>query len=82
MIRRSQTSRDWNGPLKLDSLPDGIEIATLRGDLAKGGGEILLRTPPKYVVPNHSHCGFRSKSARHSDLMSAGNYEVKSAIPI
>ena len=27
----------------------------LRGELAKGGGEILLRTPPKYVVPNHSH---------------------------
>ena len=45
---------DW-APLKLDGLPPGIEIATLRGDLAKGGGEILLRTPPKYVVPNHSH---------------------------
>ena len=42
-------------PLKLDGLPEGIEIATLRGDLAKGGGEILLRTPPGYVVPNHSH---------------------------
>jgi quercetin dioxygenase-like cupin family protein len=42
-------------PLKLDGLPPGIEIAVLRGDLAKGGGEILLRTPPKYVVPNHSH---------------------------
>jgi Domain of unknown function (DUF4437) len=42
-------------PLKLDGLPPGIEIALLRGDLAKGGGEILLRTPPKYVVPNHSH---------------------------
>lgn len=41
--------------LKLDGLPPGIEIATLRGDLAKGGGEILLRTPPKYIVPNHSH---------------------------
>jgi hypothetical protein len=42
-------------PLQLPGLPPGIEIATLRGDLAKGGGEILLRTPPKYVVPNHSH---------------------------
>jgi len=42
-------------PLKLDGLPAGIEIANLRGDLAKGGGEILLRTPPGYVVPNHSH---------------------------
>ena len=42
-------------PLKLDGLPEGIEIATLRGDLAKGGGEILLRTPPGYIVHNHSH---------------------------
>ena len=45
---------DW-APLKLEGLPEGIEIAALRGDLAKGGGEILLRTPPRYVVPNHSH---------------------------
>lgn len=45
---------DWS-PLQLQGLPPGIEIAVLRGDLAKGGGEILLRTPPKYVVPNHSH---------------------------
>ncbi len=45
---------DW-APLQLQGLPPGIEIAVLRGDLAKGGGEILLRTPPKYVVPNHSH---------------------------
>ena len=45
---------EW-GPLQLQGLPPGIEIATLRGDLAKGGGEILLRTPAKYVVPNDSH---------------------------
>jgi quercetin dioxygenase-like cupin family protein len=42
-------------PLQLQGLPPGIEVAVLRGDLAKGGGEILLRTPPKYIVPNHSH---------------------------
>jgi quercetin dioxygenase-like cupin family protein len=48
------TKLDW-APLKLPGLPEGIEIAALRGDLAKGGGEILLRTPPGYVVPNHSH---------------------------
>src|ERR1700709_1284225 len=45
---------EW-APLDLKGLPKGIEIAVLRGDLAKGGGEILLRTPPKYVVPQHSH---------------------------
>lgn len=42
-------------PLQLTGLPPGIEIASLRGDLGKGGGEIVLRTPAKYVVPNHSH---------------------------
>ncbi|MGD9616842.1 MAG: cupin domain-containing protein [Alphaproteobacteria bacterium] len=42
-------------PLTLQGLPPGIEIAALRGDVSKGGGEILLRTPPRYVVPNHSH---------------------------
>ena len=45
---------EW-APLTLQGLPPGIEIAVLRGDLSKGGAEILLRTPPKYVVPNHSH---------------------------
>jgi hypothetical protein len=45
---------EW-APLQLDGLPPGIEIASLRGDLGKGGGEIVLRTPAKYVVPNHSH---------------------------
>src|SRR4051812_44260153 len=42
-------------PLQLDGLPAGIEIATLRGQLAAGGGEILLRVPAHYTVPNHSH---------------------------
>jgi quercetin dioxygenase-like cupin family protein len=45
---------EWQ-PLKLDGLPPGIEIAVLRGDLAKGGAEILLRLPANYTVPNHSH---------------------------
>jgi hypothetical protein len=55
------------------TLPAGIEIAVLRGDLAKGGGEILLRTPPKYVVPNHSHN--RSTNAlRLTDARSLRSY--------
>ena len=45
---------EWQ-PLKLEGLPAGIEIAALRGDLGKGGGEILLRLPANYTVPNHSH---------------------------
>ncbi len=45
---------EWQ-PLKLEGLPPGIEISVLRGDLAKGGGEILLRLPANYTVPNHSH---------------------------
>ena len=42
-------------PLRLDGLPPGAEIAVLRGDLAKGGAEILLRFPSGYAVPIHSH---------------------------
>jgi quercetin dioxygenase-like cupin family protein len=45
---------DWS-PLALDGFAPGIEIATLRGDLAKGGAEILLRTPANYTLPRHSH---------------------------
>src|SRR3954470_2331432 len=45
---------EWQ-PLKLEGLPAGIEIAPLRGDLGKGGGEILLKLPANYIVPNHSH---------------------------
>src|SRR3712207_3513948 len=44
---------EW-APLKLEGLLPGIEVAALRGDLAKGGGKIL-RTPAEFVVPNHSH---------------------------
>jgi quercetin dioxygenase-like cupin family protein len=43
------------GTAHLAGIAPGIEIVALRGDLSKGGAEILLRTPPKYVVPNHSH---------------------------
>ena len=45
---------EWQ-PLNLEGLPPGVEVASLRGDLAKGGGEILLRVPARYTVPNHSH---------------------------
>jgi hypothetical protein len=45
---------DWS-PLTLDGFAPGIEVATLRGDLAKGEAEILLRTPAKYTLPRHSH---------------------------
>jgi len=42
-------------PLKVDGLPAGAEIALLRGDLAKDGAEALLRLPPGYKAPNHTH---------------------------
>jgi quercetin dioxygenase-like cupin family protein len=42
-------------PLRLDGLAPGAEIAVLCGDLAKGGAEILLRFPPGFAVPVHSH---------------------------
>src|SRR3954451_11693504 len=45
---------EWQ-PLKLEGLPPGIEIATLRGDLGKGGGGILPRLRANYTAPTHSH---------------------------
>lgn len=41
-------------PLTVDKLQGG-EIAVLRGDLAKGEAEVLLRFPAGFHVPNHSH---------------------------
>ncbi len=42
-------------PLVVDGLPDGAEIAHLRGDLGKANSESILRIPPGYVVPSHTH---------------------------
>jgi hypothetical protein len=43
------------GPLKVAGLPAGAEIYVMRGDLAKGAAEILLRFPAGYNVPIHNH---------------------------
>lgn len=45
---------EW-GPLKLEGLAPGAEIAVLRGELSKGPSELLLRIPAGFTVPNHSH---------------------------
>ena len=45
---------EW-APLKLEGLAAGAEIALLRGDLATGPSELLLRIPANFTVPNHSH---------------------------
>jgi len=42
-------------PLKGEGIPPGVQIATLHGDLAAGGGELLVRLPAHYPFPNHSH---------------------------
>jgi hypothetical protein len=42
-------------PLKGEGIPPGAKIATLRGDLAQGGAELLVYLPPNYTFPNHSH---------------------------
>jgi Cupin domain len=42
-------------PLKGEGIPPGPQIAMLRGDLAAGGGEALIRLPANYTFPNHSH---------------------------
>jgi quercetin dioxygenase-like cupin family protein len=42
-------------PLKGEGIPSGVQIALLRGDLAAGGGELLVRLPANLTFPNHSH---------------------------
>lgn len=42
-------------PLKGERIPPGVQIAMLRGDLAAGGGELLVRLPANFTFPNHSH---------------------------
>jgi len=42
-------------PLTGEGIPPGPEIAMLRGNLAAGGGEALVRFPANYTFPNHSH---------------------------
>ena len=42
-------------PLEVEGLPEGAEIAHVRGDLGKAGSESILRIPPGYVVPSHTH---------------------------
>ena len=39
---------EWQ-PLNLEGLQPGAEVATLRGDLGKGGAEILVRVPANYI---------------------------------
>jgi hypothetical protein len=42
-------------PLTVPGLPPGAEIAILRGNLDTGGSESILKLPPNYVMPSHSH---------------------------
>jgi quercetin dioxygenase-like cupin family protein len=42
-------------PLKGEGIPPGVQFAMLRGDLAAGGGELLVRLPANFTFPNHSH---------------------------
>jgi hypothetical protein len=42
-------------PLKEEGIPLGARIAMLHGDLAAGGGELLVYLPAHYTFPNHSH---------------------------
>ncbi len=56
---KDQTLIDLNKvvwePLTGEGIPPGPEIAILRGNLAAGGGEALVRLPTNYTFPNHSH---------------------------
>src|SRR5690348_5566205 len=44
----------WS-PLKGERFKPGAEVAVLRGSLASGPVEFLLRFPAHYAIPMHSH---------------------------
>ena len=54
----SQTIIDLNkvewAPLELEGFGPGLEMVVLHGDLAHGS-ELILRTPARYLIPNHNH---------------------------
>jgi quercetin dioxygenase-like cupin family protein len=54
-----QTIIDLNkltwGPLTAEGVPEGPEIAVLRGDGKTGVFEAMVRLPANYTFPNHSH---------------------------
>jgi quercetin dioxygenase-like cupin family protein len=43
------------GPLEVEGLAPGAEIATIRGDLGKDHSESIVRLPPGYVLRSHTH---------------------------
>ncbi len=42
-------------PLDVEGLDPGVEIALIRGDLAKDGSEVVLKIPAGYHVAMHTH---------------------------
>ena len=42
-------------PLTGEGIPPGVRIAKLHGDLAAGGGELLVYLPARSTFPMHSH---------------------------
>ncbi len=42
-------------PLEVEGLDKGAQIAVIRGDLNKGGSEVVIKTPAGYKVAMHSH---------------------------
>lgn len=41
--------------MKSDEIPEGAEIAVLRGDFKTGATEAVVRLPANYTFPAHSH---------------------------
>lgn len=39
----------------LEGIPKGVEVAVLSGNPATGSSEVVLRLPPGYLFPHHSH---------------------------
>jgi quercetin dioxygenase-like cupin family protein len=51
---------DWVNADSLFDLPPGVEMRLLSEDLAVGRRDFLIKLPPGYVEPRHSHAGEHS----------------------
>ena len=45
---------EW-GPLEVEGIPPGAEVAALRGSFDDGPVEAIMRLPANFTLPNHSH---------------------------
>lgn len=71
---------DWNDGQNLVALPEGVEVKILLRDPDDDRADFLVRFPPKYTEPEHTHTGYHvaiileGKQIVGGELLEAGDY--------